>query len=424
MTSSRRRGRLLALAFAAAFSLAACGDDADPDPGAATPEGEPVSPCATDPDAALDDTYWGMHVASPIDDGFPDAPLGALNLTTSQTYWPSVETAPGRLDFTRLDAIVDTAEERGARPMVVLGFTPEFHADGGGQADPPDPEAWTDYVRAVAQRYGDRLDYQVWPEPNIRGNWTGSPARMADLTVRAGQVIGEVTPDALVVAPATALRLPAQQRWMDRFWGASTEGTTPGDVVALDPFPLEDGTPEDSLALICEAREILDRHGVEAPVWTNEINYGVPSRGNATGVEHLPQEDQAASVARTYLLHRAVGVDRVYWLGWGSYPGMSVAMTEDDGRTPSAGARALETVHGWLAGARPPVCRVDSGVHTCLVERADESWRIVWTEQGAASVPAPEGASRTVTALGAEERLAPGDDVTVGSLPVAIVSTG
>ena len=69
---------------------------------------------------------------------------------------------------------------------------------------------------------------------------------------------------------------------MSRFWAAEVDGVPVAesvDAVALDPFPLEDGTPEDALALICQARKILAEHAVDLPVWTNEINYGVPSGG-------------------------------------------------------------------------------------------------------------------------------------------------
>ena len=104
---------------------------------------------------------------------------------------------------------------------------------------------------------------------------------------------------------------------MSRFWATEVAGVPVADhvdAVALDPFPLEDGTPEDALDLICQAQEILAKHGVDLPVWTNEINYGVPSGGTA-GVKPYSDAQQAAVVARTYLLHAAMEIDRVYWLG-------------------------------------------------------------------------------------------------------------
>lgn len=391
------------------------------------PAGKPVAACAPDePAGDVASTFWGMHVTSPVGDDFPDAPIGAVNLTTSQVYWNQVETAPGDYDFSRLDDIVATAEDRHAQPMLVLGFTPSFHASDSGsptaRATMPDAAAWRAWVTAVVERYGDQLDYQVWPEPNIVGNWEGTPQQMARLSAVAGEIIHDEAPDALVVAPAVALRLEDQQKWMDRFWATQVSGSPVADsldAVAVDPFPLEDGTPEDALDLVCRAEAILADNGVDLPVWTNEINYGVPSGGGATDVRHYPDEQQAAVVARTYLLHAAVGIDRVYWLGWGSYPGMAVELEREGSATPAA--TAYLTVRDWLAGRPRPVCRVDDDVHTCLVSGDDEVLRILWRERGTSTVRAGDGATHLRTVDGDERRLAAGDEVRVGQAPVAVV---
>ena len=223
------------------------------------------------------------------------------------------------------------------------------------------------------------------------------------------------------MAPATTLRLKPQRQWMSRFWATEVAGVPVADrvdAVALDPFPLEDGTPEDALDLICQAREILDKHGVDLPVWTNEINYGVPSGGTA-GVKPYPDTQQAAVVARTYLLHAAMGIERVYWLGWFSYPGVAVGMERDGAMTPAG--QAYITVHGWLAGAPTPACLVDKGLYTCVVKRDGRSLRIMWRERGTSRVTATDGATRVQNVAGDRQRLREGDVVRIGQSPLAIV---
>ena len=394
------------------------------------PEGEPIASCAPEEplSANVPKTYWGMHVVSPIGAEFPDAPIGAVNLTTSQTYWNQVETAPGSYDFSRLDAIVATSQEQDARPMLVMGFTPSFHAkqpaSPTARATMPDEAAWRAWVTAVVERYGARLDYQVWPEPNITGNWEGTPEQMARLSVIAAEIIHDRAPDAVVVAPATALRLKGQQRWVDRFWGASIDGVRPGDVldaVALDPFPLEKGTPEDSVDLLCRAQEILADNGVDLPLWTNEINYGVPSGGTST-VKPYSDVLQAAVVARTYVLHAALGVDRVYWLGWFSYHALAVQMEREGATTPAG--HAYSVVHDWLAGGRLPHCRVEDGVHTCVVDRRDQELRIHWRVRGTSTVVAGEGAQHVETLSGERRRVEVGDPIRIGQSPVAVFAEG
>lgn len=447
MTSVRTLPTLVpALGLAAVLALAGCSGGTGADPGSggtgaeesseastssepvAAPPGDPVADCEVSTDHAdVPDELWGMHAASPMGEAFPRVPVSLVNLTTSATYWPYVETAPGEYDWTRLDTIVEATEEEDATPVLVLGFSPDFHASGSGataRATMPDVEAWETYVQAVAERYGDRFDYQVWPEPNIGGNWAGTPAEMAELTIRASDVLEEAAPDARVVAAATTLRLEPQRAWMDEFWGATYDGRSPGDVVdvaSIDPYPMEDGTPEDSLDLVCDAVGILEKHGVDLPVWTNEINYGVPSGGNATDVTHYSDEQQAAYVARTYLLHAAVGLDSVQWLGWGSYPGMAVAMTEDDNTTPSTAATAYEVVHGWLGGGPRPACSVEgtggAEHYTC----ATDDLEVHWTTGEPTTVPAPDGATEVSTLDGETTAVEPGEDVEVTGQPVAFV---
>lgn len=210
---------------------------------------------------------------------------------------------------------------------------------------------------------------------------------------------------------------------MDRFWATSVDGVPVADAVdaiALDPFPFEDGTPEDSLELVCQAQEILTDRGVDAPVWTNEINYGVPSGGGATDVVHYPDGRQVAVVARTYVLHAALGLDRVYWLGWFSAAGMAVEL-ERDGVTTPAG-QTFSVVQGWLAGRARPACWVDAGVHTCQVESRWGDLHIHWRVRGTSSVPAAAGAVRVESAVGEARQVAPGDPLRVGQSPIAVFS--
>jgi hypothetical protein len=102
----------------------------------------------------------------------------------------------------------------------------------------------------VAKRFGQRLDYQIWPEPNIVQNWKGNPRQMAVLTMVAARAIERhAGQGATVVSPAVAVRLPSQQRWMIDYFRQRVGGHRVHsyvDAVAVDPFPEASGTPEDS----------------------------------------------------------------------------------------------------------------------------------------------------------------------------------
>ena len=94
-----------------------------------------------------------------------------------------------------------------------------------------------------------------------------------------------------------------------------------------------------------------------------------------------------------------------------------------DGVTTSAG-RAFITVHGWLAGEPRPLCRVDEGVHTCVVSGDAGVRTIIWRERGTSRVTTPVGATRVENLAGERRRLDDRDVVRVGQAPVAIVAPG
>lgn len=157
---------------------------------------------------------------------FPEAPVGAVRLWDSATSWSHLEVADGQFGWGNLDRAVETAEANHARALLVLGQTPEFHASkpgqegayGPGANNMPDIYAWRRYVRTVAERYGDRIDYQVWNEPNVANYWAGTPQEMARLTVTASEEIRDAVPDATVVAWSFPLRLAGQRAWFAEFW--------------------------------------------------------------------------------------------------------------------------------------------------------------------------------------------------------------
>jgi hypothetical protein len=371
--------------------------------------------------------FFGMHAPLLATD-FPDAPAGAVNLTTNRVYWPSLETSPGVFDLSRLDAIVTQAHDHGATPLLVLGQTPSFHSTSPGLppaqvlASVPDMTAWTAYVRRVATEYGNTIDYQIWPEPNVRNNFSGTPQQMADLVVAASRIIRNVAPGATVVAPAMVLRLKAERVFMSAFFASRVNGVPVGDyvdAVGVDPYPLQDGTPEDALALIAKAQAILAADHVTAPLWNLEINYFVPVGGVTSAA---PPSDRLSSsyVIRTYVLNAAAGVKRVYWLGWLRYFNLGISMVGQDGRTPTAAGLAFSRVHTWLIGQRARGCTYDdaSGLYSCTFVRDGRTRWVYWVATGSARVRAPAGVRRVQSMYGTVLPTRQGQVIRVTNQPV------
>ena len=127
-------------------------------------------------------SFFGMHDG---DTGsYPTAPVGAVRLWDSGVSWREIETAPGRYDFTRVDAQVNAARAHGASVLLVLGQTPRFHSTkpgtpgsyGPGAASMPTETSWKNYVYAVVKHFKGRgVDYQVWNEANVAGLLAAAP---------------------------------------------------------------------------------------------------------------------------------------------------------------------------------------------------------------------------------------------------------
>jgi hypothetical protein len=78
-------------------------------------------------------------------------------------------------DWTQLDHAVDRVVAAGMKPLLTItGPGPLWSSRRAERGDPrydPDPELYADFARAVAERYGDRVDrYVLWNEPNL-GSW-------------------------------------------------------------------------------------------------------------------------------------------------------------------------------------------------------------------------------------------------------------
>ncbi|CAI9403333.1 GH39 family glycosyl hydrolase [Nocardioides sp. T2.26MG-1] len=376
--------------------------------------------------------FFGMHDGLVSQGIAPDAPIGALRLWDSGTSWRDLEKSPGVFTWTTLDTAVDTAERMKARPLLVLGQTPAFHASkpreeapyGPGAASMPDLGAWRRYVTAVAERYGNRIDYQIWNEANVVQYWTGTPRQMARLTLTASEAIREVVPKATIVAPAFPVRLESQQDYFADFWSLqSTRVDLAGavDAVSVQLYPPADGLPEDQATLLDTVRQVLAENGIDLPVWNTEINFGLLG-----GPEPPPisAELQRAFVMRTYLLDAGLGLSRVYWYSWNIGRIANTYLTEEDLTTETLAGRSFDVLRDWLDGTRVEGCTLgdgEPGVWECVARGAGQVRTFWWKPRGpAVRVAAPDATSWS-DADGAVNRCRGSCRVPVGVTPVMVV---
>lgn len=364
--------------------------------------------------------------------GFPHGPVGSLRLWDSRVSWRDLETSPGVFSFGYLDSLVATARAHHAKPMLVLGQTPRFHAShpgwvgsyGAGAPTMPNLGAWKRYVATVAARYGSTVDYQVWNEPNVTGYWRGSPAQMATLTRTAHGVIDAWAPRATLVAPSFPVRLAAQRSWVSRYYARKTGGHRVAsyvDAIALNLYPPASGAPETSMSLLRDMRRILTARGVHKPIWNTEVNYGLTGKGgNARNISH---RRQAANVTRTYVLNAANGIRRVYWYAWDLQGLGNTDLTARNDATLTKAGAAYRVVSTWLVGSRMSGCSVSStGLYTCTTRYSGGVKRIYWDPSGKSTVRAVGSSTYTEGMLGTRRALHGGERFSVGYAPILVRS--
>jgi O-antigen ligase len=128
--------------------------------------------------------------------------------------WEEIEPEQGQFNWETYDIIVDAVAEFDGRLKLValLDGTPAWarHHDAPEHpfAPPESPAQFGDFARAVAARYGDRIDfYQIWDEPNIEEHWGNLNPRAAQYVAMldaAYRAIHDEDSRAMVIAAALA----------------------------------------------------------------------------------------------------------------------------------------------------------------------------------------------------------------------------
>jgi hypothetical protein len=265
-----------------------------------------------------------------------------FRLWDMKVAWRDVNTAPGVFDWSILDRRIEQVESWGAKPIMVLGLTPQWAAAdpnagdprwGAGTASPPaDVETWRAYVRALVQRYGGRIGaYEIWNEANLQTFWTGTPGQMANLVDIAVAEIGET---AITLAPSITTRLASGPRFTEAMIAELAPGTlTALDAWSIHTYPAADAGPtvpqaceqrvDDIIrwqrALLGAGRTLLNQGqatymSVYKPTWDTEVNFGLAG----PDVEKRPRKawsdaDGAALLTCAYQDSRALGIAVTAW---------------------------------------------------------------------------------------------------------------
>jgi hypothetical protein len=134
-----------------------------------------------------------------------EAGIGSIRI---DLVWALVELEPGVDDWSRYDALVDTARARGLEILAILAYTPAWATDGPELSGVPrEPWRWADFCRRAVTRYRGRIRaWEVWNEPNLERFWAGSREQyLEEILVPGVEAVRAADPDALATGPGLAL---------------------------------------------------------------------------------------------------------------------------------------------------------------------------------------------------------------------------
>ena len=129
-------------------------------------------------------------------------------------------------------------------------------------------KAFLAYVRAVVERYKDKIGYwEIWNEPNHISYWGGNPdgKEYGKLVKRTAELIRSIAPDCKIIAGATAGIDP---KFTEDFL---SEGTA--NLIDIITYHNYGPVPEERVYLAAELWKVINKHNSDIILWQGECGY-------------------------------------------------------------------------------------------------------------------------------------------------------
>jgi len=247
-----------------------------------------------------------------------------------QTFdWATIETAPGRYNFTAYDSFVGSLA---ARHMTVLPVLLDPHGAQPGTYPPRNYADMGAFASVLVRRYGPNGSFwrlhpelhkvpirawQVWNEPSLPAYWPSGPdpAQYTELLAATARSIHAADPHAEIVTagiPESRLGIPFDT-FLEGMYKAGARADF--DTLAIHPYARDaDGVT----AAVENARRIMNLHGDgSGRIWVTELGWadsGPRSSftvGRSTQAELIKQA-LSALVALRYQAH----LRGIVYFGW------------------------------------------------------------------------------------------------------------
>lgn len=209
--------------------------------------------------------------------------------------WSEIEPTQGVYEWGKYDLLVEavSAFDGQLKIVALLDGTPAWarHRDAPEHpfAPPESPAAYGEFARAVAERYGETIDfYQIWDEPNIEEHWGNlnpRPALYVAMLEAAYKNIHAADTHAMVIAAALAPNVedgpdnindPAYLKAMYELGGGVYFDAAAGKPYGFDFSPDDRRVDVNTLnfsRLILLREEMVRQGDTEKPLWGSNFGW-------------------------------------------------------------------------------------------------------------------------------------------------------
>jgi fibronectin type 3 domain-containing protein len=409
---------------------------------ASTPPPSPPPPPPVSSGSGLPEAFFSLSYTQIEASHYPSVPFGGVRLWDTNTTWAQIETSRGSYNWTDLDIWLRNISSHGQDTMYTFGRVPHWASSQPSQACPYDVSApgctaptsdlssgdniWKEFVTAVVKHSLSSPElhiayYEMWNEPDLSRNWTGTPAQMATIVKDAYAIIHALDPKAKVIGPTPSTANQYGVHFLPDYYAAGAANAQ--DIVGLHAYLYSGSSFSTSPAAITtsisQLQKLMATYQISnKPIWFTEGSWSGSDAGPLTDAQ------KAAYLAQEYMLMWSTGaVSRYYWYAWDSRLGTLW--------TPSGGVTHPGTAYSqlaeWLIGSTHsanPCSTASDGTWTCaLTLSTGYPAEIIWNPgvSKTITVGAAFATSRTLTNSSVQSIA--GHQVAIGSLPILVIGS-
>jgi len=228
---------------------------------------------------------FGIQAGTLVDSLVAKAAEIGVKWTRLGASWPGIESEKGVYDWTETDQAFDIALKNGITPFVCISGGHRLYSKlttydnpveaeiYGYKPEPPikDPvamKAYLDFVRALVERYKDKINYwEVWNEPNHRNYWGSEPngKEYGLLLVQTAEIIKTLDPESRVIGGSMAGINP---QFTDDFLSVGADKVI--DIISYHNYG---AVPEERVYLANELWKVINKYNPGFELWQGECGY-------------------------------------------------------------------------------------------------------------------------------------------------------